>query len=212
MKLLQENSGLSIDDPIWGPDSILGNDYLTDGKEYDSRLYDVTLRHLLEHTAGLDIKPDPMFAELEKSQGELITWVVDNREFVSNPGATMAYSNFGYCVLGRVIEKLSNKSYEEYVKDNILTQAGVSDMHIAGNLMSDRRPNEVYYYDNDGFDPYKWETARMDAHGGWIASSVDLVRLLSRVDGFPNKNDILEDAQITLLSQRSRALTSSNNQ
>ena len=36
------------------------------------------------------------------------------------PGERYAYSNFGYCLLGRVIEKLSGQTYESYVRDHVL--------------------------------------------------------------------------------------------
>ena len=211
MKLLEKKYRLSLNKKVWGDDGIFGNDYLTDGKTYDSRLYDITLQHLLEHTAGIDVDKDPMFLKPNLDQGELITWVLDNRKFLTEPGKIFDYSNFGYCVLGRVIEKLSGMSYEEYVKENIFAQAGISDMHIAGDLQTDRRSNEVYYYDNDDKDPYSMKTARMDAHGGWIGSSVDLVRLLSQVDGFSNITDILKPRLIAMMTSQSKAVKALDN-
>ena len=37
-----------------------------------------------------------------------------------DPGKKEVYSNFGYCVLGRVIEKASGKRYEAFVRDTVL--------------------------------------------------------------------------------------------
>ena len=36
-----------------------------------------------------------------------------------DPGERYAYSNFGYCLLGRVIEKLTGKPYEQYVQGSV---------------------------------------------------------------------------------------------
>jgi hypothetical protein len=61
-------------------------------------------------------------------------------------------------------------------------------MEIGGNTRADRKPEEVVYY---GGSPYDDRIARMDAHGGWIATPIDLLRFTTRVDGFDRKTDIL---------------------
>jgi D-alanyl-D-alanine carboxypeptidase len=53
-----------------------------------------------------------MFRQPELDQGALISWTLRNQPLLTQPGTTYAYSNFGYCVLGRVIEKLTHRSYE----------------------------------------------------------------------------------------------------
>jgi CubicO group peptidase (beta-lactamase class C family) len=44
-----------------------------------------------------------------------------------DPGTQTTYSNFGYLVLGRIIEKASGRSYEDYVKAEILEPLGITD-------------------------------------------------------------------------------------
>jgi Beta-lactamase len=78
-------------------------------------------------------------------------------------------------------------------------------MQLAGNTRADRRPEEVTYYDQDGEDPYGIPVARMDAHGGWLATAVDLMRFAVRVDGFPAPPDILSSASITTMTTKSTA-------
>lgn len=39
-----------------------------------------------------------------------------------NPGERFAYSNFGYCLLGRVIEKTTGQTYEHFVQTSVLTR------------------------------------------------------------------------------------------
>jgi hypothetical protein len=46
----------------------------------------------------------------------------------------------------------------------------------------------VAYY---GGSPYSLKVRRMDAHGGWIATPIDLLRFMARTDGFGAKSDIL---------------------
>ena len=57
------------------------------------------------------------------TQYDLIRFVITTPlEFT--PGTRSAYSNFGYCVLGRVIEEVTGMPYENFVKKNILIPAG----------------------------------------------------------------------------------------
>lgn len=82
------------------------------------------------------------------------------------PGQNWAYSNFGYCVLGRVIEKITSKPYDEYVQQSVLNPCGITTMQLAGNTQADRRADEVVYYGQGEQDPYGMPVTRMDAFGG----------------------------------------------
>ena len=67
-----------------------------------------------------------------------------------DPSTQFAYSNFGYCLLGRVIEEKAGKSYEEYVKENVLGPMGITQMRIGGTLPEERSESEVTYYGYPG--------------------------------------------------------------
>lgn len=196
---LVEQGKLSLDDKVFGPNGLLGTTYGT--KAYTDNIQAITVRHLLNHTSGGwgNQNNDPMFTNPTMTADQLITWTLDNRPLVRAPGAAYDYSNFGYCILGRIIEKASGKPYEQYVKDEILKPAGVTEMAIGGNTLADRKPHEVKYYGttNGGPTPYAYNISRMDAHGGWIASAKDLARLLVHVDGFGSKTDIINASSIT---------------
>ena len=114
-----------------------------------------------------------------------------------NPGERYAYSNFGYCLLGRVIEKVTGRTYEDYVRREILLPVGALDTHLGKTLREERLPGEVFY-DVEGRKgnavlgpdlgkpvllPYgTWCLEAMDSHGGWVASAPDLVRFASAFD------------------------------
>lgn len=201
MKLIEEGK-LSLDDKVFGNGALLGTTYGT--KPYSANLQAITVRHLLHHTAGAwgNSANDPMFLHPTMTAAQLITWTLDNQPVQRAPGTVYGYSNFGYCVLGRIVEKVTGKTYEQYVKDAVLTPAGVTAMVNGGNTLADRKPNEVKYYGtpSGGPDPYAYNIARMDAHGGWIASATDLVRLLVHADGFGSKTDMINSASITAMT------------
>jgi N-acyl-D-amino-acid deacylase len=108
------------------------------------------------------------------------------------PGSKEVYSNFGYCVLGRVIEKASGKSYVRYVREDVLAPLGIKSIELGHTLPADRNPREPVYIDpasgRDVMHPSSksevpapdgsFYLEAMDAHGGLIASAPDLVRFL----------------------------------
>jgi CubicO group peptidase (beta-lactamase class C family) len=200
---LVEGGQLNLSDTVFGSGALLGTQYGT--QPYGTGITSITVQHLLEHTAGTgwsNDAPDPMFLNTSLSQHDLISWVLDNRALVTTPGSDWKYSNFGYCVLGRVIEQVSGQSYEGYVQQNVLGPSGAFGMQIAGNTVGERKPGEVLYYVGD---PYGLNVSRMDAHGGWIGSAVDLLRFVVHVDGFPGKPDILTAASISTMTTGSAA-------
>jgi CubicO group peptidase (beta-lactamase class C family) len=118
-----------------------------------------------------------------------------NRPLVAIPGNREEYLNFGYCVLGRVIEKVTGVAYKDHIK-SILKPMGISDMEIAGNTLADRLPHEVKYYQAE-YSPYSMNVTRMDSHGGWIATATDLARILVRIDRQSSVADVVSAAVLS---------------
>jgi CubicO group peptidase (beta-lactamase class C family) len=204
MRLLEQGK-LHLSDTVFGTSGILGADYGT--LPYGPHITEITIDQLLHHTAGgwTNDANDPMFTNPAMTAAQLISWTLDNRPLRNAPGTAYAYSNFGYCVLGRVIEKVTGQGYEAAVKALVLAPIGVSDMTIAGNTLADRLPHEVKYYGQFGEDPYAFNIHRMDAHGGWVATAKDLATLLVKVDGYPDKSDILQAATLATMTTPSTA-------
>ena len=146
---LFEAGKLQLDKRVFGPDSILGDDYPWSADGSDQR---ITIEHLLTHTTGgwANDARDPMGLNKEMNHRDLITWTLEHMPLAVAPGTSFVYSNFGYCVLGRVIEKLTGQTYEQYIRENILKRCGIIDMQIAGNRSTDRAINEVKYYVRPG--------------------------------------------------------------
>ncbi len=182
---LIEAGKLQLDGKVFGTGAILGTTYGT--KAYSDEVKKITVRHLLQHTSGFtNDGGDPMFAG-HATHKAVIDWMLDNRPLKTTPGMANEYSNFGYCVLGRVIEKVTGQTYENHVK-LMLGGCGISRMEIGGDTLADRKPAEVVY---QGSGAYNLRPRHMDAHGGWIATPIDLLRLMVRTDGFAAKTDIL---------------------
>ncbi|HKP95731.1 MAG TPA: serine hydrolase [Fibrobacteria bacterium] len=194
---------LDLESKVFGTGAILGTTYGT-SDTYSTRLKDIRVRHLLNHSAGgwPNNGTDPMFnlAHINDDHRALIGWAIDNLALTSDPGTAYAYSNFGYCVLGRVLEKVTGQPYGAWIKSNILSPLGAASMEIGGDEEADRLPNEVKYYPKADAYGTTMEVKRMDAHGGWVATPIDLVRLMVKVDDFPTKSDILQSATLTSMT------------
>lgn len=190
LKLVQDGF-LGLNDTVFGANGILGNDFGT--PPYNNGIEDIQVIHLIDHTSGWTNNPfDPMFAIINWSQEQVINDIINNRPLETTPGETYFYSNFGYCVLGRIIEKVTGMSYPEYVKSSILAPSGITTMENAKEG-DEKWPNEVEYFSQEAFDPYfDMNVPRMDSHGGWVASAIDLAKLLVRVDGGNTVPDIIE--------------------
>ena len=192
----------------------------------DARLGDITVRQLLSHLGGWDRDRsfDPMFRATEiattlgsqppASAEDVIRYMLA-RPLDFTPGTRYAYSNFGYDVLGRVIEQASGQRYDAYVTDQVLRPMGITRMRLGRSLLRDRAPGEVRYYDasasatsvfpGGGQVPWPYggfHLEAMDAHGGWIASVVDLARFITAVDGLATRPDLLRAASIDVMTER----------
>jgi CubicO group peptidase (beta-lactamase class C family) len=188
LKLVQDGF-ITLDQTVFGASGVLGNDYgvppTGSGKDQ------ITIRQLLEHKSGwTDTPDDPMFSNLTYTKSQLITSILMNRALTTNPGTTYYYLNFGYFVLGRVIEKIAGVSYDSYVKTSILQPCGISEMKISGNTLAEKYPNEVTYYQSN-VSPYGMNVTRADASGGWIASPTDLARLIVKIDRNTYRSDLI---------------------
>jgi CubicO group peptidase (beta-lactamase class C family) len=187
---LIEKGQLQLDARVFGEGGLLGFDY---GATYPDPVKQITLTHLLTHTCGGWEKGqgDPMFLNPKMNHKELITWTLLHRPLKNTPGTHYGYSNFGYCLVGRILEKITGRSYTEYVQQQVLAKCGIRNMRLAGNTLADRAAQEVVYYGQNKQNPYGLNVTRMDSHGGWIATPSDLVQFLMHVDGFTTTPNIL---------------------
>uniref|UniRef100_A0A914UIZ1 Beta-lactamase-related domain-containing protein n=1 Tax=Plectus sambesii TaxID=2011161 RepID=A0A914UIZ1_9BILA len=219
--LLVEQGKLTLDQKVFGPGSIFESKYgplpqqLQQNQPFmqaQNYLCDITVRHLLEHTTGNWGTKMPIIAEPLMNNDDFIKYIAGNVPVEEMPGKQWVYSNFNYLVLAKVIECVSGQTYEQYVKSCLWSKAGVTEARVADPFISQLGPMEVMYYmtpqngTGEGADPYvALQKERLASFGGWVASPVDLLKLMVRMDGFKNKPDILSEASIKSWSTPSLA-------
>lgn len=204
MRLIQQGR-LSMDDKVFGTGGVLGTTF--GSQPYQTYVTDITIEQLLHHTGGGwgNSSNDPMFAQPQLNGDDLLTWILNNRSLTNPPGTKFDYSNVGFFILSNVIQKITGKPYDTYVKDTILAPLGITDMEIGATTLSARKANEVKYY---GTNPYGYADGvitRISGAGGWIGTATDLMRFLVHVDGFATVPDILDAATLSKMSSKTTA-------
>src|SRR5688572_5948751 len=206
MKLVEEGK-LQLDDRV-AP--LIAHLTPAPGAIVDPRWEQITIRHLLNHSGGWDRnKPVGGFDPMDRpfiaaaavnapapASAETIIRYMKGMPLDFNPGEKFAYSNFGYGILGRVIERLSGMAYEEYVRARVLQPVGANRTRQGRSRMSDALPEEVKYYfpgkglnwpmvqsvfAGEGVVPFNYGGYYLEASnasGAWVSSTVDLLRFL----------------------------------
>lgn len=221
---LQEQGKLSLDDKVF--------DLLTDYRDAagDPRMFQITVRQLLHHTAGWDsaISGDPVFpaysdiaaagGSFPPVQSDVIRyWLA--RPLDDDPGSAFHYSNFGFVLAGRVIEKVTGLSYADAVRQLVLLPQGITHTRPGRSLDGQAAPTEVRYYDSLSEmatsifsampqqvpEPYGgFSMALLDSAGGWIASATDLVRLFTAIDS--TRTSLMQPASFQQFVERPAGL------
>lgn len=224
---LKEEGKLQLSDRAFGEDGILNSEnYLT---IHDKRAKKITIENLLRHTSGFTSRyGDQMFLPLTiakrmhvpaPASAETIIEFALSKRLNFTPGSRGSYSNLGYVILEKIVEKASGKDYEAYVQEHILQPAGIFDMHIGRNLRQDKLPNEVNYYEQSNailvpaFDGTGGRVHRsnggnnieeLGGAGAWIASAAELLKFYVAIDGKDKQADILSKESVAYMTKPSR--------
>lgn len=145
----------------------------------------VTIHQLLTHSAGFGtFFESPGFArgKTYRNSTEEIEVYRDEKLFFE-PGKSWRYSNAGYSLLGAIIERLSGKTYLEYIAENIFKPLGMRDTYTNKNGVA--APNTSIFYtqspkDPLGLEPYLGDKALGGStgtgFGGGFSTAPDLFK------------------------------------
>ena len=163
----------------------------------------VTVRNLANHTAGVrHYKQVDQFYAGIRQYGSMMASLENNPEFraeilsnkpynsvkeslhpfiddklLFNPGSKFRYSTYGYVVLGAIIERVSGKSFNEFIRQEVLIPLDMN--HTKPDRNDDLDPNKVSpYINSNGPQPAppvdlsnKW------SGGGYVSNSLDFVKM-----------------------------------
>jgi CubicO group peptidase (beta-lactamase class C family) len=149
--------------------------YVPEFKLKDERAAaEISVLQLLNHTAGLDWR---MSVETGEGDDALAAYVAKmaESELIAPPGARASYSQVGYNLVGRVIEKVTGLTYERAVASLLFEPLGLSHSFFAISDVMTRRFAVGHSLGEDGTLSVarQWKDTRANNPGGDAASSVD---------------------------------------
>ena len=173
--LLQERGQLRVEDEI--------TRYLTD---YPTHGQKITVENLLTHTSGI-----PSYTGLaewlprvreDMKLADLIALFKD-KPLEFNPGERWAYDNSGYILLGAIVEKVSGKSYEQFVEEEIFQKLGMT--HSRYGHVEELVPLRAtgYARDDKGFRNANYLSMTQPYAAGSLMSTVDDLAIWDRALG-----------------------------
>ncbi|HEX6901676.1 MAG TPA: serine hydrolase domain-containing protein [Thermoanaerobaculia bacterium] len=173
---LVEAGKIALDDPI--------GKHLPDypNKDVASK---VTIRHLLTHTGGTGDIFGPEFEQKRltlREHGDYLK-LYGSRGLTHEPGAEWRYSNYGFVLLGAIIEKVSGMTYYDYVRAKIFKPAGMTSTDSLPETENVAN-RSIGYMKQDGkwvanTDTLPW---RGTAAGGGYSTAGDLLRFAQALE------------------------------
>jgi len=170
------------------------------GQPPDPRYNNITVGDCINHLGGWDAtlaKFDPVFASRTiaaamglntfDSKKQMASYMMGRQPLQFTPGTQPdlkdafgnprgPYSNFGYVMLGLVVEHASNKQFIDYVQQDVLKALNVSDVFLAATLMAHRRANEALAESPNisltALDPNSNQSLP-SAYGGFVLETMD---------------------------------------
>lgn len=236
MAILQliEQGKLTLDEPVLPKLSTL---FSEQPSIKDRRWETITVQQCLQHRGGWDRDQsfDPigrarmiakkLGVELPAGPKHIIEYMF-SIDLDFEPGERAAYSNFGYIVLGCLIEQVTGKRYSEYVRSELLEPLGCTRTQLGRARQADRLDGEVTYYDrlkrrgvslypaDEGAEvdlPYGAENFEAyEAHGGWTSTAADLLRFASLLLPNPKFGTQLSPASIASIKRRPEGAAGQN--
>ena len=121
---LYEKGKIDIEKPIV--------EYLPYLKSKDERISQIKVKNMLNHTSGITYVDDSLWGKGPYDDGALERYVksLDELELMWSPGNRFYYNNTLYEVLGDLIAKASDMTFENYVKENILNPIGMRESNF----------------------------------------------------------------------------------
>ena len=200
-------------------------DYFGNPAYADPRSNRIKVMHLLTHTGGWDRDAttgsgyDPMFIDttiattlgipLPVSTTDIRTYM-DAQLLDFTPGTESRYSNYGFSVLGRILETLNpGMTYDDVMQERVFAPLGITRAAIGASYLSGALPGEVMYHPdalavaqsvNEASRPWVpshhggWNQPNLDSHGAYVMAAPDFAKVLAAFD-LGDQNPILDPVQ-----------------
>lgn len=189
---LRDRGRLTLDDPIvrYVPE-------LREVSDTFGSIEDITIRHLLSHSAGFRNPTWPWAGDkpwhpFEPTRWAQVVAMLPYTEILFQPGSRFSYSNPGYIFLGRVIETLSGDDFEVYMEKNVLRPLGMRSSYFDRtpyHLLRHRSNNYTVRNGTPVANGLDFDTGITVSNGGLNASLADMAKYLRFLLNEPETDD-----------------------
>lgn len=189
---LVEQGKVNLDDPVTA--------YIPDFKLADERYKDITVRMLMNHTSGLmgtQYGDSFLFGEKSEKYHDTFLKKLEGEKLKADPGAFNCYCNDGFTLLEIIVERVSGKTFTEYMEENICKPLSMENTGSIWNMDMDRQA-PIYINGNVKLEP---EYCTLVGAGGVVSNAEEVCTFGS---AFFTGNDVL-------LSEESKKEMAENN-
>lgn len=183
---LRDEGKLSLEDPV--------AKYVPELKDLPYPTNDsqtLNIRHLLTHSEGFPEDNPWGDRQLAQSDQTMRSWMRAGIPFSTSPGTAFEYSNYGFAILGQIVAKASGRSYEDYVRDNILKPLGMNASTFEMSAVRKDRIALGYRWENNAYKPEPiLAHGSFGAMGGLWTNAPDLARYVAfLMSAFPPRDE-----------------------
>lgn len=179
---LQSEEVLSLDEKI--------SKYLPELENSEFEKKNVTLHHLLTHTSGISefsvtTFASQIFSIVSTGKSKIAEYSYPAEEFLKYcstlklkhaPGTTFLYSNIGFGLAGKIMEKLTDKNYDALVREYICNALDMKDTGI--NILESHKENLSTGYSFRGKPAEYWQVPAIEAAGSLRSTASDMIKFL----------------------------------
>jgi len=194
--ILVERGLVDLDKPV--------NHYLGEAKlnAFRGEASDATIQRLLHHTSGLPTHWNFFYDDKPQPRPSMDTAISRYGILVAPPGTIFNYSNFGYGILDYIIERVTEKSYPDFMKSEVFDPLDMKHTAVFTSRPPDELVAERYWPQKEG-GPIPFYDFDHRGASGVYSSAHDLVRfgMFHLTNHLKEQKPILKDETIVLMKE-----------
>jgi CubicO group peptidase (beta-lactamase class C family) len=183
---LRDEGKINLDDPA--------SKYIPEMKKIKYLTSDagaITVRQLMNHTAGFPEDNPWGDRQLADSDKELLDLVSNDVSFSNVPGLTYEYSNLGFALLGRIVTNVSGKPYQQYIHETIFKPLGMNNTYWEYKKVPAEKLAHGYRWQNNSWlEENLLSDGSYGAMGGLITTIEDFAKYMAlHMNAWPPRSE-----------------------
>ncbi len=151
-------------------------DDFTNYMDFDTKGRKITIDHLLNHTSGIasytEIDEFGSLVPQDLPRDSLVR-IIETKDFLFEPGEALIYNNSAYFFLGLIIEKVTEKTYEEYLNEAIFEPLGMHNTYYCSNSKVIKNKAYGYDYSPEGLQQHQYLNHKWPYAAGSLCSTTE---------------------------------------